>query len=379
MPTEKGLSISPNNLITSRGFLPDVDPITSFDRNDLRLLDRISANMPGELAMHSFRPRMDRLKPLDVMSLEGPELDRAWSIYGFAASGYVHEVGAPKVDKLPDGLAVPLFQLAIKQGKPPILAYDGYDLANWKRIDPDKPIEVNNLEIQQSFTRMPDETRFINVHTEIESEAAPALLRLYEGQEAALQGDGDTLENVLETMDDVMTKIRRTQGKMIEGNNPDNYFSNFRPYIMSFEGITYDGVDALGGEPQTYRGETGAQSSIMPAFDSVMGVHHKDTPIVRHSKDMRAYMPVKHREFIAGIESNGDSIHDFVSEARDSGLTEAYNSVLVGMYKFSRQHLDWADQYINQHVENPIGTGGTQYMEWLGQMAEERLETQIQA
>ena len=39
--------------------------------------------------------------------------------------------------------------------------------------------------------------------------------------------------------------------------------------------MVYEGVDALAGKGMTYRGETGAQSAIVPALDGVLGIEHE--------------------------------------------------------------------------------------------------------
>ena len=41
------------------------------------------------------------------------------------------------------------------------------------------------------------------------------------------------------------------------------------------------------------------------------------------------------------------------------------------MATFRETHLGFAEEYINQRVDDPRGTGGTPYMEWLGQLIAE--------
>ena len=48
-----------------------------------------------------------------------------------------------------------------------------------------------------------------------------------------------------------------------------------------------------------------------------------------------------------------------------------FNDVLEAMATFREVHIGWARQYIQQHVADPRGTGGTPYMQWLGQLIEE--------
>ena len=44
---------------------------------------------------------------------------------------------------------------------------------------------------------------------------------------------------------------------------------------------------------------------------------------------------------------------------------DAFNDVLEAMATFREMHFGWAQQYINRWVDDPRGTGGTPYMQWL--------------
>jgi indoleamine 2,3-dioxygenase len=50
---------------------------------------------------------------------------------------------------------------------------------------------------------------------------------------------------------------------------------------------------------------------------------------------------------------------------------EAYNAVFEAMAAFRRVHYGWAEEYINRWTDDPRGTGGTPYMQWLRQMLDE--------
>jgi len=74
-------------------------------------------------------------------------------------------------------------------------------------------------------------------------------------------------------------------------------------------------------------------------------------------------MPRDHRLFIEWLEK----MPDFKSIADNN----AFNQVLDAMANFRKVHYGWADEYINQHTDDPRGTGGTPYIQWLQQLIDE--------
>ena len=75
----------------------------------------------------------------------------------------------------------------------------------------------------------------------------------------------------------------------MDGNNPD------LP-----EGLIYDGV--FQNKPQLFRGETGAQNSIIPSLDALFNVRHEKDELRDYLDEMKHYMPDNHRNFIRIIE-----------------------------------------------------------------------------
>src|SRR5438876_10520561 len=92
------------------------------------------------------------------------------------------------------------------------------------------------------------------------------------------------------------------------------YYTRVRPYIHGWKdnptlprGVVYDGVEDYQGAPQHFRGETGAQSSIIPALDGAFWVPHAEDPLRQYLAEMREYMPTKHRAFIEALERLTDA------------------------------------------------------------------------
>lgn len=72
-------------------------------------------------------------------------------------------------------------------------------------------------------------------------------------------------------------------------------------------------------QAQQLYGETGAQSSIVPALDAALGIQHdRCSWLAAYLGDQRAHMPRAHRAFIASLEA-GPSLRE-AAEAGPSSL-----------------------------------------------------------
>ncbi len=358
-----------------RGFLPPKDPLVTLP-TPYSYLDILASNIPQLLRKHELRATLDELEPFSTDSLTGPALRRANMLCGFLGSAYVHAIGEELATRIPQGVAIPLYETATRLDLPPILTYQGYALDNWRRTDPTGPIEIENLEVLTTFSGLSDESWFIRVHLEIEAEAAGAIAALEPLQAAVAKSDRDLVERHLTTIDSATSDMVSTLQRMDKGTSPDVFATDFRPYFFFFDNVSYDGVDAFEGQPQAFRGETGAQSSIMPVFDVALRVPHQQTGMTDHISAMRLYMPKPHRALITGVEQ-GPSVREFVLAQRAGTLRDLYNSSLTNMAAFREQNLTWADNYIASKVANPLGTGKTPFMDWLRMLHEETLAARI--
>ncbi len=351
------------------GFLPPEDPLTSLPRG-FTFLDELGKQLPELLESGRLGATVEGLGSVDVTGLFGRELLRARMIYAFLAHAYVHSTVEKPARKIPRGVAVPLYELSKRLDMSPVLSYDVYALNNWRRKDRNRPIVVENLEVLQTFVDIPDEPWFIIVHIEVEREAAGAIQAIGLAQKAVVDHKRGLVKDSLDIMAANLGAMTATLHRMYEGNDPNLYFKSFRPYLASFEGVVYEGVEAFNSKPQSFAGETAAQSSIIPCFDGALGVRHQPTQLTDYIAIMRGYMPKLHREFITAIE-NGPSVRDYVMNSKDRSLVEAYNSCLEALAAFRTEHLGLAETYIHTKVTNPKGTGGTPFMLWLTQLRDE--------
>jgi indoleamine 2,3-dioxygenase len=367
----------------SRGFLPERDPLIAFPSNsEFAALDEIGRDLPSLLQDPGFRVYARSLDiPLwpenRVASSDVPELRLYYLRVGFLASAYINQVGQEPSRMLPANLALPLCRACKLLNRPPILSYDGYALYNWKRFRSDGPIALGNIDTVQNFVHLYDEHWFILVHVEIEAIAARILERIARVQ-AALDANApgpidDAVRDIAGAINEQVRVLRRIPEKM----DPALYYKTFRPYIRFFENVEYEadveGARVAAGSAVrlriSFRGETGAQSSIMPLMVAFMKIPHRTSMLTAHLIDMRNYMPAEHRALIAAVEA--------MPSIRAMASKQNYNAVLDAMAEFRSVHYGWAQEYINRRTDDPRGTGGTPYMEWLKQLIDETLAFKV--
>jgi indoleamine 2,3-dioxygenase len=346
-----------------RGFLPSEDPLGSFDGyTELATLDVLGHDLPSLLLDRGFRAlaREFPVPPLPPGPVPPAVLRLYYVRVGFLASAYINQVGEEPARVLPRNIAVPLCDVADRLRRPPILSYDGYALANWKRFRKDGPIALGNIDTLQDFVHLYDEHWFILVHVEIEALAAGILTAIDTVEQSLAAGDAAAIEpavrSIARTIWDQVAVLRRIPEKM----DPALYYRTFRPYIRFFEGVIYEGVDEA---PMDHRGETGAQSSIVPTLVAFFKIPHRPSMLTDHLADMRRFMPPEHRALIEHLET--------LPDIRDRVSRDAFNDALEALATFRETHYSFAQRYIAQWVADPRGTGGTPYLQWLGQLIDE--------
>jgi indoleamine 2,3-dioxygenase len=348
---------------TTHGFLPAEDPLIEFPSgSNLAALDRWGRDLPSMLHDLSFRSRARgfEIPPLGGGPISLAELRLYYVRVGFVASAYINQVGLEPATVLPRNIAIPLCDACRRLDRPPILSYDGYALFNWKRFDPAGPIALGNIDTIQNFVHLYDEHWFILVHVEIEALAANILLAVDRAALALQGGDQSALNEAVALLARTLWAQVETLRRIPEKMDPALYYKTFRPYIRFFENVVYEGIDSA---PLNYRGETGAQSSVIPTVVAFLKVPHKPSMLTNHLADMRRFMPRAHRELIEQVER--------LADVRGRVEKSVYNEALEALASFRQQHFEFARRYIAAHVRDPRGTGGTPYLEWLNQLIDE--------
>jgi indoleamine 2,3-dioxygenase len=361
-----------------RGFLPKPDPLDCLP-TEFSAWDEIGRELPKLLMTGKVRSFIKQAPMLEAARLGNDrEIKRAMVILSYLGHAYVW--GETEIaDSIPPSVAVPWHQAGRMLGRPPVLSYASYALDNWRRVDGESPIEVGNIVLLQNFLGGQDEEWFVLIHVAIEAAAGPGLEAIVAAQRAVANEDPERVADQLAIIARSVAAMNRILLRMPERCDPYIYFRRVRPYIHGWanqpslpSGIVYEGVEEYAGKPQKFRGETGAQSSIIPALDAALGITHAEDMLRSYLNEMRDYMPAKHRMFIEAVEA-GPSVRDFVlrhGQAHPT-LRDLYNSAIDEIGNFRSTHLQYAHSYINKQTRgdarnpNSIGTGGTPFVPYL--------------
>ncbi len=370
-PAQRARSLLDGGVDPQRGFLPAVDPLTHLPGR-FAVWDAVGRELPKLLAAGRARSVLSRLPALDPSELPDAAIPRAMVLLSFFGHGYVYQSWQTDVaDRLPAAVARPWVSTAGRLGRPPILSYASYALDNWRRLDSNEPIALGNLALLQNFFGGLDEEWFITVHIQIEAQAAPALALLPTAQQAALEGDVAAATAALTEVANALGRMNQTLLRMPENCDPYIYYHRVRPFIHGWQQhpVVYEGVAEYGGAPQTFFGETGAQSTIVPCLDAVLGVRHRQDELRVYLAEMRRYMPRGHVAFLEQLEA-GPSVRDFVLLGGDDSLQAAYDACVAGVQAFRSTHLEYAGRYIQKQAQVGVnstvyGTGGTPFMRYL--------------
>jgi indoleamine 2,3-dioxygenase len=396
--TSVPLVLSNYEISPDQGFLPQ-DPQEHLA--DCPTLNHLAHDLSKLLSARMVRQYIDEERTLlpSIPTTWGLEDYRAaMRILSFAGHAYVWEVPDQPADILPPQLAQPWHQIAQRLGRPPVLSYASYALDNWRRLDPAKPIRLDNIVLLQNFLGGLDEEWFVVIHIQIEREAGPGLAGLARALNGAVTDKEDEVLLGLASLAQAQELMRDTLLRMKERCDPYVYYTRVRPYIHGWNsnpalpnGLEYEGVAAYEGRPRQFRGETGAQSSIVPCLDGGLGIAHAPDPLTVYLQEMRDYMPPRHRTFLQTLDETKDSrgrpvLSGYVRDRKLSRpeLWTAYCTCVDLLAQFRDIHIGYADSYIHrQHqslTSNPtaVGTGGTPFMTYLQKHLDETKQVIIE-
>ena len=351
-------------------FFPKTPPLKTYKTKakSLKNLENISSLLPKLLLTNKVQSTINSMNKnsfsVDVLlkNKNIKEINLAMVHLSFIAHSYIW--GGDKPQKiLPEVISKPWVKLSKFLGRPPILSYASYCLDNWFKIDNDQPISLDNVALINNFLGGVDEDWFVTIHVCIEDASGDAIDAAYKLSKLNKTNNVNDFSIELRRIIKSLKAVNKIFSRMPEKCDPYVYYHRVRPYIFGTkdnpdlkQGLIYE--NQFNNEPQFFRGETGAQSSIIPLLDGALGVEHTNDNLRHYLNEMRDYMPPKHRKMIEYVEKTSQA-KKFIDKSKK--LTKEYNGCLEEIRKFRAMHLEYAATYIHKQaqVNNTFGTGGS--------------------
>ncbi|KAF6084124.1 indoleamine 2,3-dioxygenase 2 [Phyllostomus discolor] len=356
----------------------------------------IANKLPHLIESHQLRAHVNKMPLLNCEFLKSHREQRlAHVVLSFITMGYIWQEGETQPEQvLPRNLALPFVEVSRKLGLPPILVHTDLVLTNWTTKDPERLLDIGNLDILFSFPGGESLRGFILVTVLVEKAAVPGIKALVQGVNAILQASQDSLLQALEQLRLSIQDITRTLGQMHDYVDPDIFYAVIRIFLSGWQdnpampvGLIYEGVSS---EPLKYSGGSAAQSTVLHAFDEFLGVRHS-----KESGDfllrMRDYMPPSHKAFIEEVQAAPSLRHHVLSSGNGQLLT-AYNQCVEALAELRSYHITVVTKYLvtaaakaksrkPSHLpEAPQaleerGTGGTAVLNFLKSVRNKTLES----
>ncbi|KAM3074582.1 hypothetical protein ACMFMG_008011 [Clarireedia jacksonii] len=380
---------------TTRGFLPRAEPIitlpSEFDvlesilqRLPIKTLD----GMPGLLATFTLGEtvlkELPDLTPAIIKYKDNlPLMNALYRDYSFLASAYLLEPCHERFIKgepyglgrqtLPSVISLPISRCAELAGFKPFMEYAGsYALYNYRLEDPAKGLEYDNIRLIRAFEHGLDpkssEAGFVLVHVDMVSNSGPLVDGVVSALEAVEKRNREAFEEGMEKVVKAMRKVNKVMDGMWQKSKPGDYTS-FRTFIFGItsqsmfpHGVIYEGVSE---EPMSFRGESGANDSMIPLMDNLLQISMPSTPLTSILKDFRSYRPGNHRAFLEHISLLSTTL-DLKSFALATPTSRAlYLLALNEVRDFRWRHWCFTREYILKKTSHPTATGGSPIVTWL--------------
>ena len=377
-------------------FLPSKDPLIKYKTTSksLNLISEISEQLPKLLLTGSVQNTINKLKNNDlsvdkvIANNDLREIRLAMVHISFIAHSFIWGSETPS-KILPEVIAKPWVKLSKILGRPPILSYASYCLDNWYRLNKKDDICLENVGLHTNFLGGVDEDWFVTIHVCIEDAAGDAIKAATKLAKLNEKHSVKDFSIHLRAIIKSLRKVNSIFSRMPEKCDPYVYYHRVRPFIFGTKdnpdlrkGLIYQ--SQFDNKPQFFRGETGAQSSIMPFLDGALGIYHTQDHLRHYLNEMRDYMPPEHRRAIEHVE-NISNAKALIHESKK--LINEYNKCLEEIRIFRAQHLEFAATYIHKQsqIKNPFGrggstitgTGGTPFMKYLKKHRDETQKQKI--
>ncbi|NXJ67267.1 I23O2 dioxygenase, partial [Rostratula benghalensis] len=305
----------------------------------------IAQDLPQLIASRQLRSRVHQMPQLSTGHLRGhEELHLAHLALSFITMGYIWQEGEEGTVKiLPRNLAIPFWEVSQALGLPPILSHADFVLANWRRKNPN-----GNLDTIVSLPGGESLRGFILVTFLVEKAAVPGVKAIVQVIRAILQQDEETLLKALQELAEAIGDMSKALRRMHDYVDPAVFYTVIRIFLSGWkdnpampQGLVYEGVSE---EPMAFSGGSAAQSTVLHAFDELLGIRHREESTAFLHR-MRDYMPQPHRAFVEAI-GRAPSLKQHLLSSGSEQLRAAFNQCISALAELRSYHITVVTKYI---------------------------------
>lgn len=281
-----------------------------------------------------------------------------------------------------------------------------YALYNYRLEDPSKGLEYDNIRLIRAFEHGLDPTSseagFVLVHIDMVRNSGPlvaATVRCLEEASKTSSGLGsiEQRRSFNEGLSDIVTAMKKINAVMetMWGKSRPRDYTSFRTFIFGItaqsmfpNGVVYEGL--YDNKPMSFRGESGANDSMVPLMDNFLQLPMPDTPLTAILNDFREYRPSNHKAFLQYVkgrsadldlkayalgykgEPESDEHEELLRESRSLWI-----QILNEVRDFRWRHWCFAREYILKQTSHPTATGGSPIVTWLPNQLEAVLKEMV--
>lgn len=373
------------------GFLPRASPMERLPNEFLELellMQQMPLNTPngkGLLAEGKFGETVEKKLPTYNVSgiTDSALLMALFRDYTFAASAFLLEPCDIQYKKsgemglgrnyLPECIAKPLVEISHKIGAKPYMEYaQSYALYNYAKKDPRGPFSYDNTRLIRQFSGLQSESGFILVHVDMVSNTGLLVQNVANALDAVAENNRDAFDGSFANLIKTMEKINCCMEKMWKESSPADYMK-FRTFILGTKnqdkifphGVVYKGTKDK--TPKFFRGESGANDSIIPTIDNFLELTGKmpKNEMTDILKDFRTYRPKDHSRWLQWVEESAKSLSVASYAEGTPKSLKNYILLLDQVRDFRARHWNFAKEYIIRRTAYPVATGGSPMATWL--------------
>nr|Q01966.2 RecName: Full=Myoglobin [Haliotis diversicolor]BAA18961.1 IDO-like myoglobin [Haliotis diversicolor]CAA48412.1 myoglobin [Haliotis diversicolor] len=307
--------------------------------------NRLAKSLPDLVASHKFRDAVKEMPLLDSSKLAGYRQKRLAHLQlVLITSGYLWQEGeGGAVQRLPECVAKPLWNVSNDLGLKPVLTYGDVCLTNCR-------VKGGDIEVMYNLPGGAGTEWFLKVCGLVELTLGKGAQSVQNVLDGAKANDKAKMTSGLTELTTTIGNMQAALAKMNDNLTPDHFYNVLRPFLGGFGGpaspisggLIYEGVSDA---PVTMIGGSAAQSSAMQLLDNLLGVTHSPDKQA-FLDEISNYMIPAHKQLLADLTKMPRKVPQIVAEAKDANLSKAYSGCVAALTQYRTYHIQVVTKYI---------------------------------